>query len=404
MAGLAGGLLGCVCRSRVGSLDFLYFRSLTLLLVATIFGITSVSGAILGALFFVVLPEVLRHTASTGRAAGATGQALQPLIIGALAIAAARHPEGISGQVRNRLRPCGSASFPARVTSTIPRSTAPHRPRSASSTHPRRPALARDRTGGRGVASTNGSARLDPVVAADLAATPLLELRGIRASYGKIEVLHGLDLTVAGGEILAILGPNGAGKTTTLRVISGLMRPTAGNLLLDGHDLTGAAAEELARVGVCLIPEGRGIFPNLTVRENILMDTYGSGRKLAELEERAFDRFPAPRRPHRADGGHALGWRAADAGAGAGAQHRPGADPARRAVNGPCAPCGRRSVRSRAATGQNGVTIVVVEQFADVVLGFADQVVVITQGTVRLSGTPTEIEAQLHAAYLGTGE
>jgi branched-chain amino acid transport system permease protein len=111
MAGLAGGLLGSF-QARVGSLDFLYFRSLTLLLVATIFGITSISGALLGALFFVILPEVLRHTASTGQGAGATGQALQPMIIGALAIAAARHPEGISGQLRNRLRPLWQRLLP----------------------------------------------------------------------------------------------------------------------------------------------------------------------------------------------------------------------------------------------------------------------------------------------------
>jgi len=93
----------------------------------------------------------------------------------------------------------------------------------------------------------NGKGTLDPVLAAELASTPLLELRGVRAAYGKIEVLHGLDLKVPGGQILAILGPNGAGKTTTLRVISGLMKPTAGSLLLDGHDLTGAPAPRPAR-------------------------------------------------------------------------------------------------------------------------------------------------------------
>jgi branched-chain amino acid transport system permease protein len=111
MAGLAGGLLGSL-QVRVGSLDFLYFRSLTLLLVATIFGITSVSGALLGALFFVVLPEVLRHAASSGQGAGATSQALQPLIIGFLAIAVARHPEGVAGQIRNRLRPLWQRFLP----------------------------------------------------------------------------------------------------------------------------------------------------------------------------------------------------------------------------------------------------------------------------------------------------
>jgi branched-chain amino acid transport system permease protein len=103
LAGLAGGLFGSF-QSRVGQLDFLYFRSLTVLLVAAIFGITSVTGAFLGAFFFVVLPEVLREAGSSG-GGGVTGtQALQPLIIGILAIAVARRPEGIAGRLRLWLR------------------------------------------------------------------------------------------------------------------------------------------------------------------------------------------------------------------------------------------------------------------------------------------------------------
>jgi branched-chain amino acid transport system permease protein len=98
MAGVAGAFFGGL-QSRVGQLDFLYFRSLTVLLVATIFGITSVSGAFLGAAFFVVLPELTRNADSAG------GQALQPLIIGLLAILTARRPEGLAGRLRAWLRP-----------------------------------------------------------------------------------------------------------------------------------------------------------------------------------------------------------------------------------------------------------------------------------------------------------
>jgi branched-chain amino acid transport system permease protein len=97
MAGVAGAFLGGL-QSRIGQLDFLWFRSLSVLLVATIFGITSMSGAFLGALFFVVLPEITQNADGTG------SLALQPLIIGLLAIATARRPEGLAGQLREKIR------------------------------------------------------------------------------------------------------------------------------------------------------------------------------------------------------------------------------------------------------------------------------------------------------------
>ena len=121
--------------------------------------------------------------------------------------------------------------------------------------------------------------------------TYLLELQGIRASYDAIEVLHGIDLQVPAGTVVALLGPNGAGKTTTLNVACGLIAPRAGKVIIAGRDVTGVAPEELARRGVITIPEGRGIFPNLTVRENLQMATY-SGRPLAEVEEMTYRQFP----------------------------------------------------------------------------------------------------------------
>ena len=119
---------------------------------------------------------------------------------------------------------------------------------------------------------------------------PIIELQGIRAAYGSIEVLHGVDLSVRPGEVYALLGPNGAGKTTTLKVLSALMPPTAGKVIIAGRDVTGSRAEDLARAGLAMIPEGTGIFPNLTVRENLRMATF-TGKKLSELEEAAYGRF-----------------------------------------------------------------------------------------------------------------
>src|SRR5437870_4185159 len=96
-----------------------------------------------------------------------------------------------------------------------------------------------------------------------------LELTGVRAAYGKVEVLHGISLAVPRGCVVALLGPNGAGKTTTLKAISGTLPIASGRIRLDGRRLDGRSATAIARLGVALIPEGRGIFPALSVRDNI---------------------------------------------------------------------------------------------------------------------------------------
>ncbi|HMJ78298.1 MAG TPA: ATP-binding cassette domain-containing protein, partial [Iamia sp.] len=121
---------------------------------------------------------------------------------------------------------------------------------------------------------------------------PILELRGVRAGYDGIDVVHGIDLSVTAGKVMAILGPNGAGKSTTLKVVAGLLPASSGDLLIAGRRVNGARPDDLARRGLCLIPEGRGIFPNLTVRENLWMVTHGGGRHLDAVLERSVERFP----------------------------------------------------------------------------------------------------------------
>ena len=121
--------------------------------------------------------------------------------------------------------------------------------------------------------------------------TAILELRDIRAGYGTIDVLHGVSLRVEAGHVHALLGPNGAGKTTTLAVCSGQIAPSAGQLLLDGREVNGVTSDALARIGVCLIPEGQGVFPNLTVTDNVGYGLRLRGRRRApEAIMRALDR------------------------------------------------------------------------------------------------------------------
>ena len=138
------------------------------------------------------------------------------------------------------------------------------------------------------------TATLDaPVDATPELRAPALELRDVRAAYGRIEVLHGVSLVVPTGSVFALLGPNGAGKSTTLKVASGRLTPTSGCVHVAGTHVNGASPQKLVRAGVCSIPEGRGIFPNLTVAENIRMMTYkGGGLSSSDVQDQAYRRFP----------------------------------------------------------------------------------------------------------------
>jgi len=108
-------------------------------------------------------------------------------------------------------------------------------------------------------------------VSATIAPTSLnvLELRDVFAGYGEADVLRGISLTIPAGSIVTLLGPNGAGKTTVLRVASGLLTPRSGQVIVGDDDLTGRSAQQRAKAGICLIPEGRGVFRSLSVRDNL---------------------------------------------------------------------------------------------------------------------------------------
>jgi len=118
----------------------------------------------------------------------------------------------------------------------------------------------------------------------------MLVLEGLTAGYGTSTVLRDVHLTVPRSSVVALLGPNGAGKTTLLRVASGLLSPWSGRVLLDGEDVTGLSPDALARRGVCHVPEGRGVFPPLSVRENLLLFS-PPGEERVGLE-RAVEAFP----------------------------------------------------------------------------------------------------------------
>jgi branched-chain amino acid transport system ATP-binding protein len=122
----------------------------------------------------------------------------------------------------------------------------------------------------------------------------LLEVESLHVHYGKVEALKGVSLAVAEGEIVSLIGANGAGKTTVLRTISGLRRVTSGRIRFQDEDITHLPGHRRVALGLCQVPEGRGIFPGMSVTENLEMGAYGrpSGSRLAEDYERAFSLFP----------------------------------------------------------------------------------------------------------------
>jgi branched-chain amino acid transport system ATP-binding protein len=232
--------------------------------------------------------------------------------------------------------------------------------------------------------------------------TSLVRLRGVRAAYGPIEVLHGIDLDVPSGTVVAILGPNGAGKTTLLNTIAGLHPPSAGTVALAGRTVVGARADALARAGLCLIPEGRGIFANLTVQEHLRMATH-SRRALADIEAETYERFPrlAERRTQLA--GTLSGGEQQMLALARGLATRPAVLLLDELSMGLAPIIVGELYEEVAAIAATGVSIIVVEQFAHAVLGVADVAAVMTQGRLGSLGSPLDIEQQLSAAYLGAG-
>ncbi|HZS68486.1 MAG TPA: ABC transporter ATP-binding protein [Burkholderiales bacterium] len=230
----------------------------------------------------------------------------------------------------------------------------------------------------------------------------MLELRAIQTYYGLAHVLHGLTLGVAEGEVVALLGRNGAGKTTTLRSISGLTPPRTGEIRYKGRDIAGLAPHRVARLGIALVPETRGIFSYLSARENLAIAERSSSRwPLAAVLER----FPRLKERLESKGRDLSG----------GEQQMLAI--ARALLTGPelllldepsqgLAPLVVNDVMStiRELRAER-VSMLLVEQNAEMALALADRVYVIDHGTVVFEGTPQALRAnaQVAATYLGVG-
>ena len=230
-------------------------------------------------------------------------------------------------------------------------------------------------------------------------APPPLAVAGMSAGYGGIDVVTGVTFAVEAGEVLALLGPNGAGKTTTLGVVAGLVAPTRGSIRWYGRELPGATADDLARAGLRMVPEGRGIFPNLSVAENLWMSTF-TGTDRDTVEARSYARFPRlAQRRHQVAGTMSGGEQQMLAMARALATD-PGLLVLDELSMGLAPIVIGELYEAVAELAAQGIAVLVVEQFAREALAIADRAAIMLSGRIVRLGSPAEIAGELEAAYL----
>ncbi len=232
----------------------------------------------------------------------------------------------------------------------------------------------------------------------------MLELRSVQTSYGPIKALRGVDLNVRRGEIVCLIGSNGAGKTTILMTISGILKPDSGEILFEGESLRKAAPHRIVEKGICQVPEGRRIFPRLTVLENLQMGAFGVSAKEGKKNlERVFSLFPIIRERRTQMGGTLSGGEQQMLALGRALMSNPkfllldepslGLAPIM---------AGKIFKTIRDINGE-GVTVLLVEQNARAALSLSRRGYVLENGSITLQGSSEELlhNEEVRKAYLG---
>ena len=234
---------------------------------------------------------------------------------------------------------------------------------------------------------------------------PLLEVRGLVLGYGRTDAVKGIDLSVEAGRVVTLIGANGAGKTTTLRGLSGLIRPRAGYIRLAGNDISSLAANRIARLGIVQVPEGRQVFANMTIDENLRIGAYllSDRAEEARRRERVLTRFPRLAERHTQSAGLLSGGEQQMLAIGRAMM----ADPKLLLLDEPSMGLAPRFVeeifRIISEFKAEQRTILLVEQNARAALEIADQAYVLESGRITLSGPAAQVanDASVVAAYLG---
>jgi branched-chain amino acid transport system ATP-binding protein len=233
----------------------------------------------------------------------------------------------------------------------------------------------------------------------------LLEVRGLKVSYGGINAVKGVDLDVAEGELVTLIGANGAGKTTTLKALAGLLRPAAGRIHYNGVDITARPAFELVRQGLALVPEGRGVFGRLTVEENLAMGAYSrrDRARIASDFDRVYGLLPRLAERRRQPGGTLSGGEQQMLAIGRALMSRP----RMLLLDEPSMGLAPLMVQTifetiRAITAE-GVTLLLVEQNAKLALETCHRGYVMESGLIALADSASRLltNPQVRQAYLG---
>jgi branched-chain amino acid transport system ATP-binding protein len=235
-----------------------------------------------------------------------------------------------------------------------------------------------------------------------------LEIKGLHVHYGKIEAIKGISVVVEQGEIVTLIGANGAGKTTTLKTISGLRKVTGGSIFFDGQDISNLPAHERVEMGISQVPEGRGIFPGMTVLENLEIGKYfrkNRGAEMAEDLDRVYTLFPRLKERTGQSGGTLSGGEQQMLAIGRGLMARPKVLLLDEPSMGLAPMMIQNIFNIITEINKSGTTILLVEQNAQQALQRADRAYVLETGKVVKEAKASDLlnDPAVRAAYLGTG-
>jgi branched-chain amino acid transport system ATP-binding protein len=254
-----------------------------------------------------------------------------------------------------------------------------------------------------GEESKKAPSEIQTIATPRAAAPPLLEVRDLAAGYGGLEVIRDVDLKVRAGEVVACIGANGAGKTTTLRAISGMIRPRSGHVIFDGQDVTGAAPDHISKLGLIHIPEGRGLFPRLSVEDTLRLVSNTAGHEVDPAP--AFELFPKLRQRRRQLVGTLSGGEQQMVALARAILSEPRLVMIDEMSQGLAPTVVRQLFDIIGVFREQGIAVLLVEQFVESALDVADRAYVFEHGTVGLSGSAAELRADrklVAGSYLGT--